>query len=220
MVNSLRMHMPLAAHFGFTRTTMQRFFLLMTLVMVLCSSNASAGWLIYHKPSFQGQILDGKTKLPLEGTVVVALYNKRSMGLGAGTLSSVNAIFETVTDKEGKFHIPSYTALIQPFSWSTDVTFTIYKPGYISISDMNLENFFGGQGIATEKHLPWLHDKDLVFSFRPKGIVEMPKPKTREQSIWGLPNIPDPCIRKDGLKILIDLSNSERIRQGLMPEKF
>lgn len=194
------------------------------LLIILPKDNACADWLIYHKPAFDGQILDGETKEPIEGAVVVVLYNKGTIGLGAGTLTSVINIRETLTDKEGRFRIPSYTTVIQPFSWEDPANFIIYKPGYVAVDylyDRDLEGLFsGGKVDMQDQKFEWLDNKLLSFRYRSPNIVELPKPTTREERIRSLPSIPSPDVPAKKMKVLIDLSNSERVSLGFNPEKF
>lgn len=194
------------------------------IILNFTESRCFADWLIYHKPAFEGQILDGNTKEPIEGAVVVALYNKRTIGLGAGTLSSVINIRETLTDKEGRFRIPSYTTLIQPFSWDAPANFIIYKPGYVAVDDLydrDLEGLFSEKMVGMQgQEFEWLDNKLLSFRYRSPNIVELPKPTTREERIRSLPSIPSPDVPAKKITILIDLSNSERVNLGLKPEKF
>lgn len=167
-------------------------FLVVALLLIMTAGNAWADWLIYHKPAFEGQILDGETKEPIEGAVVVVLYNKRTIGLGAGTLSSVINIRETLTDKEGRFHIPSYTTVIQPFSWEDTANFVIFKPGYVSIDhlyDRDLEGLFSGKMVGTpDQEFEWLYNKSLLIRYRTPNIVELPKATSREERIKTKPS--------------------------------
>ncbi|MEK6683280.1 MAG: carboxypeptidase-like regulatory domain-containing protein [Nitrospirota bacterium] len=113
------------------RKTIGLMVLFVTILFMLPDAG-HAGWLIYHKPAFHGRVIDAETKEPIEGAVVVASYLKTTLG-PAHSGSSVFNVRETLTDKAGEFHIPSYTTIIQPFSWSEwsdKVTFIIYKPGY------------------------------------------------------------------------------------------
>lgn len=166
---------------------MRCFLLLCVFAVFFAPSLSSADWLIYHKPAFEGQILDGDTKEPIEGAVVVVLYNKRTIGLGAGTLSSVINIRETLTDKEGRFRIPSYTTVIQPFSWEDVANFIIYKPGYVAIDylyDRDLEGLFSGNMVGMlNQEFDWLYNKSLVIRYRSPNIVEIPRAKTREDRL-------------------------------------
>jgi hypothetical protein len=64
------------------------------------SANA---WLYYSKPEFRGRVIDSQTKQPLEGVVVVVLYERwRFGGPGGGNTLPMDAK-ETLTDKKGEF---------------------------------------------------------------------------------------------------------------------
>lgn len=203
---------------------MRNLMTLLSLAILFIPTSASADWLIYHKPAFEGQILDGETKEPIEGAVVVVQYFKRTIGLVSGTDSSVIHIRETLTDKEGKFHVPSYTTLIQPFSWEDPARFIIYKPGYVALDylyDRGLENLFSEKmpGMK-EQEFEWIYNKSLFFRYRLPNIVEVPKPTTVEESIRSLPSIPSHEVPANKIKKLINYSNRERTRLGFGPEQF
>ena len=151
-----------------------------------------------HKPAFKGKVIDAETKEPIEGAVVVAVYNKSTMGLGAGTVSSVINVREALTDKEGMFRIPSYTTVVQPFSWEISATFIIFKPGYgsfpnyrvsptMKLSNPGIEQFFSENEVGKEGELleggAWWKNFKLTF-----GLVELPKLKTREERRLSMPS--------------------------------
>ena len=102
------------------------------------------------------------------------------MGLGAGAFSFIINVRETLTDKEGMFRIPSYTTIIQPFSWSSKATFIVFKPGYASISGLNFEETLVKDADNKQVELPWLYNNDLRFIFAPR-LTGLPKAKTREE---------------------------------------
>ena len=115
-------------------------FIFLILIIAITSFPSHAFvWMVYHKPAFKGKVIDAETKEPIEGAVVVAVYNKATIGLGAGTLSSVINVREALTDKDGMFRIPSYTTMIQPFSWEISATFIIFKPGYGSFPNYRVK---------------------------------------------------------------------------------
>jgi hypothetical protein len=154
--------------------------IMLMLPIVVMPTSSEAGWLIYHEPIFDGKILDIDTKQPIEGAVVVVEYNKATMGLGAGSISSIISLRETLTDKEGNFHIPSYSTLIQPFSWQIPTTVIIFKPGYASL-ELGAIYFTGKQIQEKEGSWPW--SKELKYKLHGPGIVELPKIKTSEDLI-------------------------------------
>ena len=167
------------------RTLLKNWRLILAATVLLLSGtpgDARASWLFYHKPAFEGQILDAETKQPIEGAVVAALYHKWTIGLGAGSTRPLIHVKETLTDKDGKFRIPSYTTLIQPFSGSDDVDFIIYKPGFFSVGSNNTfyyEGLFSGKyQTSLNKTLPWRADKSINIIVRSPNIVELPVTKT------------------------------------------
>lgn len=198
--------------------------LLAVLFVGLMGSDCFADWLIYHKPAFEGQILDGETKEPIEGAAVVAYYHKRSMGLGAGTVSSIIDIRESLTDKEGRFRIPSYTKLILPFSWEDPARFIIYKPDYVAVDglyDRDLEGLFSGKMVGMQdQEFEWLYNKTLIFRYRSPNIVELPKPTTIEEQKRSLPGLRGTDLSSRKMKKLIELYNQESNRLGLGQVKF
>jgi hypothetical protein len=149
------------------------------LIVLLLSAYSEAGWLIYHEPEFQGTIVDIDSKQPIEGAVIVAEYRKATMGLGAGSMSSIIDVRETLTDKDGHFRIPSYTTLIQPFSWQIPTIFIIFKPGYASLKLGLKEYFTGHKSDELKGSYPW--SSELIYRVIGPGIVEIPKVKTKEE---------------------------------------
>lgn len=162
--------------------------ILILMIVITAPPSHAFIWMVYHKPAFKGKIIDAETKEPIEGAVVVAMYNKSTIGLGAGTLSSIINVREAMTDKDGMFRIPSYTTVIQPFSWEISATFIIFKPGYGSFPNyhvsppklgVNPEVFFSTGKIGEEGETGWEEFGRLTkVTF---GIVELPKLKTREE---------------------------------------
>lgn len=158
-----------------------RLVLVSVIALAVCAASSEAGWLIYHKPDFKGIIIDIETKEPIEGAVVVVIYYKSLMISGpAGGHRSMLDIRETLTDKNGEFYIPSYTAIIQPLSEEDKANFIIYKPGYANIGEINLEGTFSGQETRDyEGAMSW--NKELKFKYSAAGVVELPKLTTREE---------------------------------------
>ena len=195
------------------------FIRIIALVFLISLSSAAcseAGWLIYHEPEFKGKILDYDTKQPIEGAVVVAEYKKTTWWLSPHKTSSTIDVRETLTDKDGNFRFPSYTTVLLPISWQIPTTFTIFKPGYASISNWNLEKNLT-EGIVNEDEVPWLYNKDLKIKFAP-GLVGLPKLKTREERLKAMPSIVGEASDYKKQKELIRLLNSERRNIGLHGE--
>ena len=132
-------------------------------------SPSDAAWLFYHKPAFEGRILDGESGGPIEGAVVVVVHYKLTFGI-PGPDTGVIHVKETVTDKDGRFRIPSYTTLISPFAWSHQVRFTVFKPGYASLDGFPLEDVFTNNEHKFPE-IPWMGEKDLKLTFRPGEAI-------------------------------------------------
>ncbi len=148
------------------------------LLLILTILTLSMTGCVYHKPEFIGQILDKETKQPLEGAVVVAVYNKQAMGCGAGAISEIIDVREALTNSEGRFRIPSYTTSMMPiFTRDSGATFIVFKPGYASLSGLNLEEYLSKKtGKAAELPLLYMSEK---IGLAP-GVVELPKVRSRE----------------------------------------
>ena len=69
--------------------------------------------------------------------------------------------------------------MISPFSTEEYTTFIIFKPGYASVNEINLENIFSEKNVK-EMELPWCYNKKLIFKFA-QGVVGLPKLKTWEE---------------------------------------
>jgi hypothetical protein len=129
-------------------------FLFMMAIVFFSFSNSAYSWPLYSKPEFRGRVIDAETKQPSEGAVVVVLYEKWEFsGPGGGNTLPMDAK-ETLTDKDGDFYFPSYKTLIGPLSRVSDVSFIIFKPGYMSI------NRIEGIKIPDEKY--FAIEKDMV----------------------------------------------------------
>lgn len=201
------------------------FLFAMLLLIILSTGNACADWLIYHKPAFEGKVIDAETKEPIEGAVVVAIYNKTLMSLGAGTNSYEINVREALTNKDGYFRIPSYTTLIQPFSWESWATFIIYKPGYGSypspqthprLSLNEQERYFSLGWGREEKFEAYLGDWKYGIMTLKAGIVELPRLHTREDRLRTIPGTPT-FIKSKYLPLLYGLINEEAAHFGLSP---
>lgn len=133
-----------------------------------------ASWFIYHKPEFKGRVVDIDTGQPIEGAVVIAFYNKETFSPPIEPRTSTIHAREALTDKAGYFRIPSYTTLIQPFSWSGDVMFLIFKPGYLCFGSTVIEDMFTGKDNEIVDRSPIWNNK-LKYRYAASGTIMLPK---------------------------------------------
>jgi hypothetical protein len=179
---------------------------------------AGTGWLIYHKPEFKGKVIDSETKEPIEGTAVVVTYTKHPIVSGpAGGNSSIIHIKEALTDKNGEFHIPSYTTLISPNSKEDRADFIIYKPGYASYPHRRVYPLdYCGPEYLFSKELGdkgKIHRNSEVISIT-HGIVELPPLKTRKERLKGLPGHPS-VLTPENSPVFFNILNEESKNLGL-----
>lgn len=216
-------------------------FVAVFLLMIVAPPADALWWMVFHKPAFTGRVIDAETKEPIEGAVVVAVYEKETASFPEHYSTTID-VRETLTDKDGMFVIPSYTTIIQPLSVENPTRFIIFKPGYGSFpdyrvspplnkqlsfvpygnnkygeSDLTFEEFFSGE-IGIEKNF-WARElyntKDkpqkIKLTF---GVVELPRLKTREERSKAIPSLPVFPEFLDKQKMLLELINKEEVNVG------
>jgi hypothetical protein len=95
--------------------------IILVATVLTISMPCSAGWIVFHKPAYKGKLIDAETKEPIEGAVVVAIYQKSPFISGpAGGSSSIVKVKESLSDKNGEFIIPSCFALMGPNSFDVN----------------------------------------------------------------------------------------------------
>ncbi|MFZ3090793.1 MAG: hypothetical protein WA240_09260 [Nitrospirota bacterium] len=171
---------------------------------------------LFATPAFaagpwRGKIIDIETKEPLEGAVVLAVW-ERVYRTPTGDSSYFYEAKEVLTDKEGRFEIPSYTPInfVPLLSYMRGPHFTIFKPGYLSIEWWHGEYFLEG---STEKTVKFeKYEKKYILA---PGIIELPPLKTREERLRNMPAVSVPYKKQ---RLLIKLINEERKNLGLEGE--
>lgn len=167
-------------------------FAIITAIFIFVSTTPSHAlwWMVYHKPAFNGKVIDAETKEPIEGAVVVVTYSKHIFRFMPESGSVIMDVREALTDKDGKFYFPSYTTVIDPLAWESWIDFIIFKPGYGSFPNYHTsppkvgidhEEFFSTGKTGEKGEMVW---KGIGERFKVTfGIVELPKLKTREERI-------------------------------------
>ncbi|HBI22938.1 MAG TPA: hypothetical protein DDX84_01705, partial [Nitrospiraceae bacterium] len=179
--------------------------LIITYVLSATIAVASGSW--------KGQIIDIETKEPLEGTVVLAVW-ERVYRTPAGDKSYFYEAKEVLTDKNGRFEIPAYTPinLLPLISYMRGPYFIIFKPSYLSIEWWHPNYFLEG---STEKATELTELSGKKYRLSP-GLIELPPLKTREERLEVVGDLP-PSIPDEKMTKLIELMNKERIELGLNP---
>lgn len=154
----------------------KRIFPVVAFALVLFASPSYAG-LLYSKPELMGKVIDAKTKEPIAGAVVSAFYEAMPYidPNHVGTICIHT--YETITDENGRFHIPGYSTLIWPLRTDNGMGLIIYKPGYSNYPTQsplkkNVVHFFSPENFRKEgktRHFAtgnWINYKDGVVELR------------------------------------------------------
>lgn len=152
---------------------MKKTAILLIVILLSFSANSYASWLVFHKPEYKGKVVDVDTNEPIEGAVVVAIYRKVQMAIGDAVDRNIGAQ-EILTDKNGEFTIPPYTAFMNPFSWDNTVDFYVFKPGYASLGHADLEEKLSGFG-KNDSEFPAHWNQTLKFRVLKAGIIMLPR---------------------------------------------
>lgn len=180
-------------------------FLMIAFYLVLSASITFAGG------PWKGKIIDIETKEPIEGAVVVAIWERAYRSV-SGDKTYFYEAKEVLTDKEGRFEIPAYTPinLLPIISYIREPYFIIFKPGYLSLSDRHLETNVINKPAEFKRN-------GKMYRFAP-GIIELPKLKTREERLEAQSDaIPLGEVPDEKMPILLNLINAERKSLGLDP---
>ncbi|MFH0811688.1 MAG: hypothetical protein V2A69_02460 [Pseudomonadota bacterium] len=177
-------------------------------------SMASSASLYYSDGPWKGKIIDAETKEPIEGAVVLAVWQK-IYASPTGNHSYFFDAIETLTNREGRFFIKEFEAInILPVLRRLDGPwFTIFKPGYTPFG-ANYDYFhkyFPNSPLKVDRHT-------LTELFKKGVTVELLRLKTREERLMSLSRA-DPlgAVPDDKMPTLMDLINLERKELGLDP---
>lgn len=198
---------------------------LMSIMLIPVFTSQAFAWLIYSKPEFRGRVIDAESKQPIEGAVVVVLYEKWEFGgPGGGNTLPMDAK-ETLTDKNGEFYFPAYKTIMGPLSKVSEVSFIIFKPGYMSVTRIDGINIPDEKYFSIEKDMigkegelkyvnTRLYDPDTVTWKGRMGIVELKRTKTREEKLLAIPSPPTDYTSKE-LPLFIKIINEAGNNLGL-----
>ncbi len=160
---------------------------------------------------WKGRIIDIETKEPIEGAVVLAVW-QRAYRTPAGDNTYFYKAKEVLTDKEGRFEVPAYRPinLLPIISYIREPEFTIFKPGYLSLSSRHLEENVIDKPAEFKRN-------EKVYRLAP-GIIELPKLKTRGERLEAQSDaLPLGGIPDEKMPALLNLINTERKSLGLDP---
>lgn len=165
-------------------------------------------YLIYIDGPYSGRVIDTETKEPIEGAVVLVIWDWETFTPGGG-VSTYYEAKEAVTDKNGEFVVPRLISLaLNPLYYLDEVThITIFKPGY---------GYFPEYQVSP-KGTPI----GLVRALKKHPTIELPRLKTteerREKALTGPPGTDVPYKK---MRDMVKAINEERIYQGFQPYEY
>ena len=120
---------------------------------------------------YKGKVVDAETKQPLEGVVVLGVWNK-VYGNVAGSTSEFYDSVEILTDKNGEFSIPGKGLLV--FSFLDEMAVVIFKAGYEMRGYCMWSNFktrTGGNNVQWDGDNATIILKKLSYEERKKRVL-------------------------------------------------
>lgn len=187
--------------------------LMLGLVLLASSwSMASSAGLYYSDGPWKGKIIDAETEEPIEGAVVLAVWQK-IYASPTGNQSYFFDAVESVTDREGRFFIKEFKAIniLPVLRWLDGPWFTIFKPGYTPFGDSYdyFHKYFPNSPLKV--------DLITLAELFKKGVtIELLRLKTREERLMSLSEArPLGGVPDNKMPTLMNLINLERKKLGL-----
>jgi len=193
---------------------MARIFFLTVVIMMLwnASALASSASLYYSDGPWMGKVIDAETKEPIEGAVVLAVWQKVYASPTGRHHYFFDAI-ELLTDKNGAFIISKFNAVnfLPIIRHIEGPDFTIFKPRYTPFGDSYdyFHKYFPNSPLKV--------NRNTLSELFKKGVsVELLRLKTREERLRSLSDAhPLGGVPDNKMPILLDFINLERKELGL-----
>jgi len=143
-------------------------------VLIILGNLLGKGCIVYHEGSFKGKVIDAETKEPIEGVVVLAIYNVRYPRIIESDTEPEDAV-EVLTNKNGEFYIPWNLYLsLKPLASGETPEFIIYKPGYCTFPSFQYFEIFPYSSLRLDNH-------SLAANFKQGITIPLPKLKTTKE---------------------------------------
>lgn len=195
--------------------------LIMTFVFLFTSScSGGQQWILFNDKEIKGSVVDAETGKPIEGAIVIGMWALTQIpGEGFGGYAKIQV---EITDKEGKFTIPSWTTFkpwkLLSVTHGLAPKIVIYKPGYKLYWSHKVvrEGYPDHYEITAEekqriKEAASLNPAKLKRIYTDEEIWENHK-EFRSQA-----NFPDTSYSKQQLKVLFDALQSNALK---LPTNF
>lgn len=184
-----------------------------TAVVALMITGAVAWWFrpLPTAGPWQAQILDAENGRPLEGVIVLALWEKRTFAWPHPD-RGYHDLDEVVSDKDGRVVIPArVVASRHPFQITLGPLLTLFKPGY------GTWHFEGMPEAWREDPTTARHKSDASwYRFSHGGVVMvMPRAKTSQERKEIIRVVfPSPDVPSEKYPRFLAAYNQERVSLG------
>ena len=161
---------------------------------------------------YRATIVDEETGQPLQGVVIVAVWNRRYNSLGGWAGGGYYASEESETGPDGKFVLKGHATwtLLPLITAIQGPEFTFYKPGYDTVW-----GFQGSSSWPTDVFEQQARVEEEWKKFRGQGtVITLPRLKTYEERLKGLPDIRGD-VPREKIPKLLQAVERERAALGL-----
>jgi len=186
---------------------MHRKCILVLLGIFFCFCNVSCVHSIarYDGP-YEGRVIDAETKQPIEGVVVLGVWNKiASVGAG-GAFRKYHDAQETVTNKNGEFSIKGQGLKIM--SSVEPMNVLIFKAGYM---------YESGPWESLKEGLIY---RDTIKWEGKKPIIPLRKLTMEERKKIGSPSAPPDEAPFEKVRLILKEIDKDDIERGLPPRRI
>ena len=200
---------------------MRKILLLVSIIATFCCSGCM--YAVRYDGEYRGKVYDGETKQPIEGAVVLGIWNIAHPSPG-GSWSEFYDARETLTNKNGEFSISGQG--VRVLSNMEPMSVMVFKSGYVPIDSRDWNSFATKETldgpmfdkILNRESFPYKYKGNGKKNFLPfldsSGVVNFPIRKMEVEGQWTIsrPSIPD-----DKMPSMTDEINKERIKRGYKP---
>lgn len=169
----------------------------MFVMITLCLS--SCAYAIRYDGPYEGRVIDAETKQPIEGVVVLGVWNKEEPNV-AGVTTTYYDAKETVTDINGEFIIQG---LGLKMSYVGTMNFLIFKAGYMYLSgpwESLKESFYYKEKVKWEGEKAIISLKKLTMEERRKHNPPSPPGQAPKEKVLLMLKEMDKDLKDQGMK--------------------
>jgi hypothetical protein len=136
---------------------MKRVFIAVVVNILILLATLTCAYGIRYDGPYSGRVIDADTGAPVEGVVVLGVWNTEQITPG-GAVHNFHDARETVTDKNGEFEIPGMGLKI--LSNVTPMDVLIFKAGYEHIGMGSWESL--KVDLILRKKIKWEEKKAII----------------------------------------------------------